>query len=106
MSDLFELWKSKAEAEEGKVNDHVYLCTAGKKTTGCGFNVEDNPIPVHILEYWINTHGLPEDVYNVWLKHEFNKLNASFVKFSWFNHLDTARKLVLLDMAHNMGVQG
>lgn len=91
MSEFSEKVMQKIESEEGRKHQ-VYTCTAGKLTVGVGFNIEDVPIPDAVINYW--------------LKYNINELRKAMVKQLWFTHLPDFAKLVLIDMAYQMGVSG
>lgn len=91
MSTLSEKVMQKIEAEEGRKHQ-VYTCSAGKLTVGVGFNIEDVPIPDEVIDYWL--------IFNL------NKLRRELIEFKWFNDSPPFAKLVLVDMAYQMGVAG
>ncbi len=91
MSTLSEKVMQKIEAEEGRKHQ-VYTCTAGKLTIGVGFNIEDVPIPDEVIDYWLTFN--------------LNKLRRELIEFKWFNDSPPFAKLVLVDMAYQMGLSG
>lgn len=72
------------------VRDKPYLCKAGKLTIGVGHNLVDNPMP-----YAVIMHLLDCDVSGV--LHEL-------AQYEWFTELNEPRKIVISNMAFNMGV--
>ena len=114
---------AKIESEEGRRHS-VYLCTAGKRTVGVGFNLDDYPVPALVQEFWVddakNRIALMSDpscltvdqtllsdrVIDFWLKYIVNQLTNKLVQHEWFNKLDENRRVVLIDMAFQMGTSG
>ncbi len=70
-----------------------YQCTQGKMTIGIGRNLIDKGISLEEAEYLLNN-----DI------HETYKLVTANIPV--FSKLDEPRKLILLDMAFNLGVTG
>ena len=112
---------AKIESEEAR-KYAIYLCTKGKKTVGVGFNLEDYPIPDVVMEFWradneqrilklrrgarIDYKFISDEVIDFWLKYIINKLVNKLVQHEWFNKLDENRRVVLVDMAFQMGTTG
>ena len=112
---------AKIEAEEGRRHS-VYLCTAGKQTVGVGFNLDDYPIPAEVLDFWradnesrlfkffnnavFDNRFISDRVIDFWLNFILNKLINKLVCHEWFNGLDENHRVVLVDMAFQMGVSG
>ena len=112
---------AKIEAEEGRRHS-VYLCTAGKQTVGVGFNLDDFQIPDIVLDFWrvdnedrmlklrrsaeIDYRFISDEVIDFWLKYIINKLVNKLVEHEWFNKLDENRRVVLVDMSFQLGLNG
>ena len=112
---------AKIESEEGRRHS-VYLCTAGKQTVGVGFNLDDFQIPDIVLDFWridneermlklrrsseIDYRFISDEVIDFWLRYIINKLVNKLVQHEWFNKLDENRRVVLVDMAFQMGTTG
>lgn len=71
----------------------VYRCTSGKLTIGYGRNLEGQGITQAEAEYLLDN-----DVMRC-----MASLRSSL---SWFVDLDETRQVVLVDMAHQLGVRG
>jgi len=112
---------AKIEAEEGRRHS-VYLCTAGKRTIGVGFNLDDYPIPAEVVDFWradnesrlfkivndvkFDCSFLSDRVIDFWLNFLINKLVNKLVRHEWFNKLDENRRVVLVDMSFQLGLNG
>lgn len=64
---------------------HLYTDSVGKQTVGIGYNITDRGMP----DSWINQQ-YDEDV--AYFDQELRK------DFDWYDHLEDARKMVLIDM--------
>ena len=118
---FIEKVEAKIEAEEGRRHS-VYLCTAGKRTIGVGFNLDDFRIPDIVLDFWradneqrilklrraaeIDYRFISDEVIDFWLRHIINKLVNKLVEHEWFNKLDENRRVVLVDMSFQLGLNG
>ena len=88
MGDL----EQKIKQEEGFCGK-VYACTENKLTIGYGFNLESSEMPVEVADIWLTIN--------------LNKLNIALLsEFWWFKGLDEGRRIVVVDMAYQMGVRG
>ena len=112
---------AKIESEEGR-KYVIYLCPKGKKTTGVGFNLEDYPIPDVVMEFWradnekriidvfnakkVDYRFISDRVIDFWLQYIINQLVNRLVQNDWFNKIDENRRVVLVDMAFQMGMAG
>jgi lysozyme len=84
--------KSNLYAEEG-YRKYPYRCSAGKLTIGIGRNIEDRGISEDEAEYLlVNDIAYCDD--------------ALSQELAFYVSLDEVRKLVLVDMAFNMGIEG
>lgn len=81
----------KIRLEEG-FEPKPYKCTEGKLTLGIGFNLEAIEMPEHIAM--------------MWLDHILDELTRDLEQESWFRDLNEARKVVILDMAYQLGING
>lgn len=82
----------KIKREEGFCGT-LYACTQNKLTTGYGFNLEAIEMPVEVAD--------------LWLRMILNKLNVDLnSEFKWLRRLDFVRRIVIFDMAYQMGVGG
>ena len=71
--------------------DRMYKCTAGKWTLGWGFNIEDEPIPQEVADFW--------------LKHKVQKCQYELDHFlTFYILLPENVKTVLVDMCYNLGI--
>lgn len=78
-------------ADEG-YRAEIYRCTAGKLTIGYGTNL---------------SAGLPEDEALVLMRYRLGKLDAAMInRYPWYRGLSTRRKMALLNMAYQMGLDG
>lgn len=90
--ELKERLKKFHDEFEG-VKPKMYKCPAGFNTIGRGHNLDANPISLAAID-------------QIW-EDDINGTYEALVKaLPWFTTLDTKRKMVLLDMAFNMGVGG
>lgn len=70
-----------------------YKCTAGKLTIGYGRNLEDV--------------GVSEREALQMLKHDVDSCQGLLTaRYDWFDSLDSARKVVCINMAFNLGMRG
>jgi len=82
----------KIKREEGFCGK-IYACSENKLTIGFGFNLEDSEMPLEVAELWLNMN--------------LNKLNVDLNgEFWWLRKLDFVRRIVVFDMAYQMGVGG
>jgi len=72
--------------------DTVYQCSAGKLTVGYGHNLEDRPLPQHIIEAIFE-----------WDYEQAEKDARRFLGPAWLT-LSDVRRGVVTDMAFNMGL--
>lgn len=72
------------------VKDKPYMCTAGKLTIGVGRNLTDVGLSQDEIEYLLNN--------------DINKTIAFLKKsYPWFDGLNDARKLAMIDLGFNLG---
>jgi len=72
--------------------EHIYRCSKGKLTIGYGYNLDS---------------GMPEDEALILMGLRILKIISELKeKIPWFEDLNDARKMVLVDMAYQMGVSG
>lgn len=69
----------------------AYRCSAGKLTIGYGRNIEDNGITFGEAEFMLHN-----DIMDVMVECQ--------QAFPWFDSLDDARQLVVMNMVFNMGL--
>lgn len=98
----------------------VYKCPAGFLTIGVGRNLETNPLTVEECKYLkldvfsplavINVlikRGITNDEAIYLLKSDIKRLTVELSKsLSWFDSLPEKAKIVLYDMAFNLGIAG
>ena len=71
---------------------NIYRCSAGKLTIGYGYNLEA---------------GMPEDEAHLLMRHRLNKIDGELDgRLPWYDSLPEAVKIVLQDMAYQLGVAG
>lgn len=70
-----------------------YLCTSGKLTIGYGRNIEDNGISKEEAEMLLDNDVISTD----------DTLRKTY---EWYNNLSVVRRVVILDMAFNLGIYG
>jgi len=71
---------------------HAYRCPSGKLTIGYGYNLDA---------------GMPEDEARYLAGFRIRKLQLSMsARWPWFAGLAPTRKIALLDMAYQMGIDG
>ena len=75
----------------GKTIGPSYRVIQGKLTIGIGHNLEDNPLPDHIIDLLLDS-----DVATV-----LSQLDASV---PWWRNLDEVRQEALANMCFNMGI--
>ena len=112
---------AKIESEEGRRHS-VYLCTSGKRTIGVGFNLDDHPVPGEVVDFWradndyrlfklvnnivFDNRFISDRVIDFWLNFIIIKLVNKLVQHEWFNKLDENRRVVLVDMSFQLGLNG
>lgn len=86
------------ELEEGWRNT-PYYCSENYPTIGYGFKLagKNAPLPDFIL---------PKSAGDVWLLELLEKLEKSFIKYNWYNTLNSPQQAIILSMAYQMGVKG
>lgn len=78
-------------ADEG-YRPEIYRCSAGKLTIGYGTNL---------------SAGLPEDEALVLMRYKLVKLGAELLRrYPWYAGLNDRRRMALLSMAYQMGLDG
>lgn len=98
----------------------VYKCTAGYFTIGVGHNLESNPLPKFILDKMgilttdkikvigiLQQRGITRAESELILRYDISVLSDEIVRGIPFIHsLKETAKIVLYDMAFNLGVKG
>jgi lysozyme len=69
---------------------NVYQCTAGKKTIGYGRNLDDN--------------GISKDEADFMLRNDVKETISCLERYEWFNGLNNARRIAMIDMTFNLGL--
>ena len=103
-----ELWKrviKKIEFEEG-YKTKVYPCTAGYKSVGFGRNLDiDRKFPDSVINLLGN--GKVREAYETLLLFDINKkIKRLNKRIGWWVKLPDDAKLVIIDLAYNLGVGG
>lgn len=88
---LHKLSKSKIELEEGW-EPLMYECPAGYLTIGYGFNLETSSMPKRVADLWVSII--------------VKSIDERLSKIDCYKSLNEARKVVLIDMSYQMGVDG
>ena len=70
----------------------VYLCPTGFQTVGYGFNLEAMPMPKQVADLWLSL--ILKDI------------GSTLSKYQWFRDLDENRRVVIYDMAYQLGISG
>lgn len=79
-------------AEDEGFRRHIYVCPAGKRTIGYGFNLDA---------------GMSREEAQMLLSHRVHNIRKGLgYLFPWFNGLSSARQDVLISMAYQMGMEG
>jgi lysozyme len=79
-------------ADDEGYRAEIYRCTAGKLTIGYGTNL---------------SAGLPEDEALILMRYRLSKLDAAMCRlWPWYPGLTDRRKMALLAMAYQMGLEG
>lgn len=80
--------KSRLEREEGR-RQHMYKDSKGIWTVGIGYNIEEK--------------GLPNDIIDILFDRTMSEASSDARKFPAWEHLNYARKSVLVAMVFQMG---
>ena len=88
--------------------DHIYYCTAGKKTIGYGYNIEANPLKLSAEKIaGFSQYGITDLAATALLIECVKALEFTlYKKIACWPKLSEVRQAVLLDMAFNLGVEG
>ena len=112
-----------------KINDYIkhwegfsnkyYLCQSNKLTIGYGRNVTDNPISydeyIMLFPLLSRSEAMIAIAIEGISEYQAAKLLAGFIvseikylmrKYRWFRQLSYLRKMVILDMIYNIGLDG
>ncbi len=81
----------KIKKEEGFRAD-MYQCCEGFNTIGIGFNLD--------------AIKMPEEVADLWLTLIVNELSGKMMRYEWFKMLSNARKICIIDMTYQLGING
>ena len=81
----------KIASEEG-FSDVLYICPAGYKSIGYGFNLDAT--------------RMPREVADLWLELNIQELKRRLAHFEWLSKLDEPRQIVIYDMSYQMGING
>ena len=88
--------------------NHVYRCTAGKKTIGYGYNLDANPLDLaseKISDF--EHHGITESAASLLLRCCVDDIEFNLEqKIACWPKLNEVRQAVLINMAFNLGVEG
>lgn len=86
----------------------VYICPAGKKTIGYGYNLEANPLKLSkTVIAGFCKKGICEGDAEKLLTDEVTRLKKILeTKLVCWPELNEARQSVLLNMAYNLGIEG
>jgi lysozyme len=118
-ADLYDKIKKQLTKHEGK-RYFLYKCSAGFWTIGIGHNIEANPLTkdeqifiynqeldyIEQIEYLKNI-GINDDDIDLLFYHDIEKVEKGLNKrYIWFTDAPEAVKLVMLDMAFNLGLNG
>ena len=68
-----------------------YHCTEGKLTVGYGFNLDA---------------GMSEEEATLLLEYKVMNIITDMMRFKWFEKLDSVRKVVIINMVYQMGLDG
>lgn len=71
---------------------HPYRCTANKLTIGVGRNLDDK--------------GIMHEEAMILLNNDIKYFTEKLSSYPWFCKLDDVRRLVIIDMAFNLGING
>lgn len=84
----------------------IYLCSAGARTVGNGYNLDANPLNLpHSQLRFIETHGVTRQYAWQLMVRVVNDLEKALAKaLPWVTKLDTKRHAILVNMAYNMGI--
>lgn len=92
MQDYIE----KIKAEEGD-SPTLYRCTENKVTIGAGINLEAQPMPQEVRDFWLK----------LIIKDVLGDLNCRLESYNRSDLMDNKKiALVLVDMAYQLGVNG
>ena len=83
--------EEKIAMEEG-FEGRLYICSAGYRSIGYGFNLDSTQ--------------MPREVADLWLKINIKDIKRRLSEFKFIDDLDEPRQIVLYDMAYQMGVNG
>lgn len=89
-SERYRLFRSHAIWAEASRN-FPYEDTVGKVTIGIGRNLSDNGLSDHEVEYLF--------------ANDYERTLDEAASFAWFDNLNAARQLVVMDMIFNMGLR-
>ncbi len=89
----------------------VYLCSAGKRTVGYGYNLDANPLKILGTQIrFIETHGVTKAYAENLLDNMLHNIQYDLMrKLPWLIELeinDNDRYAVLVNMAYNLGIDG
>jgi lysozyme len=89
----------------------VYLCTAGKKTIGYGYNLEANPLKLQWSQiHFMETHGVTKVYAEELLIRMLKDIESDLMRhLPWLAELETVdndRYAVVVNMAYNLGIRG
>ena len=81
----------KIASEEG-FSDVLYICPAGYKSIGYGFNLDATRMPLEVADLWLDLN--------------IQELKRRLAHFEWLSKLDEPRQIVIYDMAYQLGING
>lgn len=117
--DFYDKIKKQLIAHEGKKH-FLYKCTSGYWTIGIGRNIEANPLTDQEKEFiygqkldneeaiaYLRDIGINDDDIDLLFYNDIEKVDKGLNKrYLWYADAPEAVKLVMLDMAFNLGLHG
>ena len=88
------------EYEEG-YREKPYYCSKGYPTIGIGKRIGPCNAPLSHYEFTCS-----KPMAYMWLDEEVSKIQAQLVQYKWYVDQTESRKVILVSMAYQMGVQG
>ncbi len=84
----------------------VYKCPANFNTLGFGHNIDANPLNDLQKELLNDDGSISEDNATILLLNEIPKYEADARELVDFDHLNDARKALMIDLVYNLGKKG
>lgn len=85
---------------------HIYKCSLGFNTIGYGHNLDANPLNDLQKELFNDDGSISEDNATILLLNEIPKYEADARELVDFDHLNDARKALMIDLVYNLGKKG